>query len=336
MAELMNAICITPNEGVRLEKVQRPETAAPEHLIVKMTASAINPGDKAFISRPLPPGSVTSLYNVYGVSGAGKVIATGDGVPTHFIGKNVMMYRSLKFSEHMIGTWCEYAHVPFLDCVILPDNVNPEEYSGSMVNSITPYAFLKLSEADGHKGIISTAGSSATGIAMVGMSLAYQFPLISIVRNQEGKKKLGELGAKHVVAQDDADFTERLNALSESLQATGVFDGVGGEILNKIIPVLPPNSTIYSYGYLGDAIPLTVHTLTLAAKSISIRPFGNIRTPTVQDPENLANALQEIAKIIHMPHFKTIVGKKFGFAAINDALSFVGKDGEKAILVALH
>lgn len=332
MDEVMKAICLTSPGGVILQDVQKPKKAEPEHLLIKMKACAINPGDKAFISRPLPPGSVTSLYNVYGASGSGTVVAVGVGVPEAYKGKNVAMYRSLKFSENMVGTWCEYSHMHFLDCVILPDDANPEDYSGSLVNIITPYAFLKQISNEGHKGIISTAGTSATGIAMVGICLAYNFPLISIVRNEDGKKELEELGAKNVVVQDDSNFKIHLNEISQKLEVTAIFDGVGGEVLNKIIDVIPNNATIYSYGYLGNDTPLTVYTQTLTAKGITIKPFGNIRTQTVQDPQNLEKALKDIGGLIHMPHFKTKTGKKFRLKEISDALSFSSKNGAKAVL----
>ncbi len=116
------------------------------------------------------------------------------------------MYRSLSPSEQMVGTWSTYAHMPYLDCVILPDDVRPEEYAGSMVNTITPYAFLKQVIAEGHQGIVSTAGTSATGIALVGLCAYFDFPLISIVRTKEGKAALKALGAKNVVVLEDATF----------------------------------------------------------------------------------------------------------------------------------
>ena len=149
----MNALCLIPNEGIKRQQVRQPETAKPGHVLIKMEACAINPGDKAFINRPLPAGSVLSLYNIYGVSGAGRVIAAGDGVPDIYKGKMVSMYRSLRFSEDMIGTWCEYAHMHYLDCIILPDDARPEEYAGSVVNAITPYAFFQQVSAEGHREI---------------------------------------------------------------------------------------------------------------------------------------------------------------------------------------
>ena len=333
MDKLMNALCLIPDAGVKLQKVKQPESAKPGHLLIKMEACAINPGDKAFINRPLPFGSVLSLYDVYGVSGAGTVITMGDGVPQAYKGKKVSMYRSLKSSDYMIGTWCEYAHMHYLDCVILPDDARPEEYAGSLVNIITPFAFLQQVSADGHKGIISTAGTSATGIAMLGICLAVNFPLVSIVRNEAAKKELAALGATHIAVQTDPSFQQQLQELSKNLSATAVFDGAGGEVLNKIIEVIPNNATIYSYGYLGDATPLIIHTRLLTAKGMTIRPFANFRTETVMNPQLLEKALQDIGAIIHQPHFKTKPGRIFSLPEINDALAFTPVHGEKAILL---
>jgi NADPH2:quinone reductase len=328
----MKAISITPEKGPRQQETPQPEKAAPGHLLIKMTASAINPGDKAFITRPLPPGSVKSLYNIYGASGAGTVIEAGEGVPAAYVNSNVAMYRSLHYSDKMVGTWSQYTHMHWLDCVILPPGEDPNAWSGSLVNIITPYSFIRQTQSEGHKGILSTAGNSATGIAMIGMSIAYQFPLISIARNQQSKQKLQALGATHVLAEDDPNFTPQLKEMAAALETTAIFDGVGGSILNKLIDPMPVNSTIYSYGYLGDDIPFTAHTRALSTKNISFHPFANIRTQTVTNPQNLENALAAIARIIHMPHFKTKPGKTFNLASIAEALAFEDNTGAKAIL----
>lgn len=328
----MKVISLATKNSVQLKDVPQPGKAAPEHLIIKMEACGINAGDKAFIAGAFPPGSIpVSGFDVCGVSGVGTVIETGEGVPHAYKGKKVTVYRSLKFSENIIGTWSEYAQLHYLHCVILPGNVKAEEYSGSLVNIITPYAFLKQTEQEGHKGIICTAGNSATGIAMLGICLAKNFPLISIVRNEEGKKELEQLGAKNILVQSNVDFKQQLNQLSQELKATAVFDGVGGEILNTIIDVLPFGSTIYAYGYLGGQTSFSFHT-SILMKGITIKGFANFRTQTVQNPHSLEAALEDISSIIDMPHFKTKTGKKFSFEEINDALVFSSSTGGRAVL----
>jgi len=327
----MKAIVLL-DDILTVQNVKKPTTAEPGHLIIKMNSSAINSGDKFFLKHSTPPGVVKSLYDIKGVSGAGEVLQTGEGVPNEYIGKNVTFYRQLRFSESAVGSWCEYAHVPFLDCAILRNGADPAEYSGSMVNIITPLAFLRQIINEGHKGIISTAGNSATGIALLGFCLTYNFPLISIVRTEEGRKELESLGAKNIVIQSDSDFNAQLTDMAQALNATAIFDGVGGDILNKILSLIPRNSVIYSYGYIGDAVPFAFHTSTLALKNIIIRPFSNFNTETVKNPENLAKAVKEISGLLHLPHFKTKTGKRFRLEEIEDALTYNGGNGKKAVL----
>lgn len=329
----MKAICLTRSRKLKLDHVSSPQKAASGHLIIEMKACGINSGDKAFIAGAFAPGTIpVSRYDICGVSGSGKVVEIGDGVPQRFKGKNVAIYKSLKFSDHIVGTWSEYAHMHYHHCVILPDNVSLEEYSGSLVNSITPYAFLKQISSEGHKGIICTAGTSATGLAMLGICLENNVPIISIVRSEKAKKQLEELEASHVLDQSDPDFDSRLEELAGQLNATAVFDGVGGDLISRVAEVLPRGSSIYAYGFLGGDKPLCLHTSVVLMKNLTIKGFGNFTSETVQNPKKLEVALNDLGKIIARPYFKTKVGKTFRLEEINEAMEFSSPDGNKAVI----
>ena len=329
----MKAICLTPDRSLTLKNVPMLKNAEPGHMIIRMKACAINSGDKAFIAGAFPPGFVPeSLDDICGVSGAGEVIEVGDGVPRKYIGKNVAVYKSLKFSDNIVGTWSEYAQMHYHHCVILPDNVALEEYSGSLVNSITPYAFLKQITKEGHRGVICTAGNSSTGCAMLGICSANDVPIISIVRNEEAKKYLEGLDATNILVQSDKDFDRKLEQLSEKLKTTAVFDGVGGELISRVAKLLPHGSSIYTYGFLGGDQPLSIHTSLVLMKGLTIKGFGNFTSETVQDPTRLEEALTALSEIIGMPHFKTKVGKIFKLEEINDAMQFSSASGGKAVL----
>jgi NADPH:quinone reductase-like Zn-dependent oxidoreductase len=185
----MKAIKIITNKTVEIVDVPKPEKASAEHVIVKMLALGINPGDNAMINGVFPKGTIPeSRYDLAGGSGVGTIVEIGEGVPAEYRGKNVTIYRSLKFDDNIIGTWSEYSHLHYLQCAIIPDHLDAEEYSGSLVNIITPYGFFKQIQEDGHQAIVATAGTSATGRALLGIAQAYDFPIISIVRDEDGKE----------------------------------------------------------------------------------------------------------------------------------------------------
>ena len=333
----MKAICLTKSKKLKLNDVLSPQKASPKHLIIEMKACGINSGDKAFIAGAFAPGSIpVSQHDICGVSGAGKVMEIGKGVPERYKGKNVAIYKSLRFSDHIVGTWSEYAHMHYHHCVILPDNVSMEEYSGSLVNSITPYAFLKQISSEGHKGIICTAGTAATGLAMLGICLANNVPIISIVRSEKAKKQLEELDAPHVLDQSDPDFDSRFEELSIQLNATAVFDGVGGDLISRVAKVLPRGSSVYAYGFLGGNKPLRIHTRFVLMKNLTIKGFGNFTSETVQDPEKIETALNNLGKTINRPYFKTKVGKTFKLEEIDKAMKYSSVDGGKAVISPLQ
>jgi NADPH2:quinone reductase len=329
----MKAICTTPGRDLEVHEVPAPDKPVAEHMLIKMDASAINPGDIAFLKRA-PLGQVpTSLYDIWGVSGGGTVIAVGEEVPMSRLGKKVSVYRSLINAGETIGSWCEIAQMHHLTCVTLPDDVDPIDYSGSLVNSITPYAFWKQAQQDQHRGVLVTAGTSATGIAMLGIALAYNVPIVSIVRDTTGWQELTALGAKNVLVQTDPNFDQDLGAVAEEKKTTAIFDGVGGDLLNRIMPLVAYGSTVYAYGYLGGRAPVSFHSSMLMAKSLTIRNFSNFGSQTVQDRQKLRAALDDLADIIAMPHFKTKRGESFGYDRIEYALKYSETNHGKAILM---
>jgi NADPH:quinone reductase-like Zn-dependent oxidoreductase len=330
---MMKAICTTTARELEVRELPIPGAPAPEHLIIKMDACGINPGDITFLKRVMPRKVATSLYDVWGVSGAGTVIAAGVGAASKYIGKKVAVYRSLVTTDHTIGTWCETAQMHSSSCVILPDTADTIDYCASLVNVITPFAFWKQAQQEKHRGILVTAGSSATGIAMLGIALAYDIPIVSIVRNTAAKAELMSLGAKNILMQSEPDFERTLATALEENNITAVFDGVGGSLVERIIPHVVRGTTIYCYGYLGGETPVLLPTSTLMVKNMTIKSFSNFGSPTVQDRTLLADALDEISKIIFMDHFKTKKGESFAFDDIAQATKSLGILHGKPILM---
>ncbi|WP_159445132.1 zinc-binding dehydrogenase [Filimonas lacunae] len=316
-----------------VKDVPQPGSPVKGHLVVKMQAMGVNGGDVLDISGAMPQGFFPkSRHNIAGVSGVGTVVETGEGVPDGYKGKNVTVYRSLLFSDDIIGTWSEYVQLHYLHCVILPDTVNPRDYAGSLVNNITAFAFLQQVKAEGHKGIIATAANSATGLSMLGVCQAYGVPLIMLARNEVAREELKSLGAKHVLVQNSPGYQQNLQQAAQELQTTAVFDGVGGAALNSVMEVLPAGTSVYSYGYLGGGEPLNFHTRVLM-KGITLKGFSNFRTATVKEPLLLEQALSELGKIIGNPHFATKAGMQFRFSQIEEAFAFATSGKGKAILI---
>jgi NADPH:quinone reductase len=329
----VKAICVTPSRELEVRDIPLPQEPQPGHILVDMDASAINHGDKAFLSRPLVGGKYLAAgrYDVWGASGSGKVIAVGEGVPVDYAGKQVAIYRSLDRSPDSIGLWCERSHVPYTACLILPDHVRARDYCGSLVNVMTAYAFLDQIAAEGHKGVIVTAGNSATGHALASLARRRSVPAIFLVRSEAARASLQQHGVEHVIVTAEEDFQSKLGALAAELEANAVFDGVGGDLLSSILPVLPMNSTIYIYGFLGATVPVSLPTALLMMKNLTIKRFSNFESETVKDQRKLMAAFRQLEAWIDDPMFATDIGKEFGFDQIDQAMAYESKPGAKAV-----
>jgi NADPH:quinone reductase-like Zn-dependent oxidoreductase len=270
---------------------------------------------------------------VWGVSAAGTGVAVGTRVSSALIGRRVAVYRSLVPSEDVTGCWSELAEVPARGCLPLPDAENALDYCGSLVNLVTPYSFWQSAKGR-HKGVLVTAGNSATGIAMLGFARAYDVPVVMVARSEARKEALLALGAAEVVVEGSPSFEDSLSRTLERMGPTAVFDGIGGSLASRIAPSLPRDSTFFCYGALDTTHPLTIPSRLLMTKSLTICPFANFRTPTVANPDALALALTEIARLLGDPHFKTKRGKTFRFEEANDAVLWKSDDGSKAVFTA--
>ncbi|MBO9195936.1 zinc-binding dehydrogenase [Rhizobium sp. 16-449-1b] len=329
----MKAVCVAENRQLEVREVPTPTTPPSGHILVDIVAAAINHGDKFFLSRPgTTSGLNTSLYHIWGASASGRVRSIGSAVPAEFAGRNVAIYRSLTPSQHTVGLWSEQAVVPYTSALLLPEHVSVEDYCGSLVNGMTGYAFLEEMLSEGHKGVIVTAGASATGLAIAAIARSKNIPLIALVRSEKSREELRRFGVEHVIETYTDGFESRFETLAEKLGTTAVFDGIGGEIISRIAPHLPVNSTVSFYGVIGGATNVSVASSLFITSNITMRRFSNFNSTTVKDPHKLRSALTSLVGIIADPMFRTRLGKTFSLDQIAEAIAYEAKPGAKAIL----
>ncbi|MFT4436427.1 zinc-binding dehydrogenase [Caballeronia sp. 15715] len=331
----MKAICVTAPRDLEVREVPTPTEAAAGHVLIEMAGSAINHGDKTFLKQPALLGVAlpTVRHDVWGASGAGTVIAVGDGVPSRYAGRQVAIYRSLGRSAESIGLWSERAQMPYTNCLILPDHVSALDYSGSLVNVMTAYAFIDEIIAAGHRGILVTAGNSATGNAIAALARERGLPAAFLVRTDAARDALHAAGIEHVIVTHEG-FTATLAELSAKLGATAVFDGVGGRLLSDVATALPVNSTIWCYGFLDAASPVSFPSALVMMKNLVIRRFSNFDSATVKDRGRLGAALRALEPVIEDRLYRTRIGETFVYEQIDAAMTYEGRDGTKAILTA--
>jgi NADPH2:quinone reductase len=328
----VKAICVTPDRVLELREIPTPTEPPPGYLLVDIEACAINHGDKTFLKSPQVAGGKLDarVHDVWGASASGRVVAVGPGVPLAYAGSQVAIYRGLQRDLPVLGLWCERAQVPYRTCLPLSQHLSTKEYSGSLVNVMTAYAFLEQAVAEGHAGVIATAGNSATGLALAALARRRRIPAIFLVRTPAARAELQRRGIEHVIVNQEGG---ELADLAARLGATAVFDGVGGALVTSIAPTLAINSTIYIYGLLAAAAPISLPSVLFMMKNLTLKRFSNFESSTVRDPEKLDAALLDLQSYIDDPLFKTRVGEEFRLDQFDDAMSYETVPGAKAVFV---
>jgi NADPH:quinone reductase-like Zn-dependent oxidoreductase len=155
-------------------------------------------------------------------------------------------------------------------------------------------------------------------------------PAILLVRSTLACENLVRHGVKHVVVTTTEGFEGELGALAAKLGTTAVFNGVGGGVLSRILPSVPMNSAVYVYGFLGGATPISLPTMLLVGKKLTLRRPANLESATVRDPQRLAAATNDIESVIDDPLFRTGIGKEFTFDQIDRAVTYESMSGSRA------
>jgi NADPH:quinone reductase len=329
----MKAICVDEKRNLQLRDVPAPSEAAAGYVTVQIGAAAINHGDKTFLKLPDAAGGMrgTRLHNIWGASAAGIVLEIGEGVPPHYLGRKVAIYRSLQPEKPFIGTWCEIAQLPYLACLPLPDDAEVSDYSGSLVNVATAYAFVEKAVAEGYRGIVITAGNSATGRALAVLAKRRGIATISIVRSEKSRAGLVRNGGENVLVSDDPDFMSSFENVARELDATAVFDGLGGMFIGALLSALPMRSTIFFYGFLSGIENVAFNSSIFMMKDLTMKRFSNFDSATVRDQQHLAAMLRDLENSIDTRSFRTSIGRKFELSEFDAAMTYAG--GGRAILV---
>lgn len=271
LPEIMLAVLLREDDGrLSARHVPLPKPKEGE-VLIKMTSAPINPSDLARIK------SVTEhadrLTFIPGIEGSGRVVAHGSGLlPKLWQGKRVACN---SFSDKS-GTWAEYMVTLASRCVPLPEEISDEQGSMLIVNPMTAVAFFDIARKEGHRAIINTAAASSLGRIVEILSKKNRIPVVHIVRNLKQKTSLINMGAEHVLNSAEKSFSKDLHSLSLSLNATLVFDAIGGKLTRQILLAVPRGSSIVIYGNLsGDQPEIDHRSLVTDNKKVTGFFLGN-------------------------------------------------------------
>jgi NADPH:quinone reductase-like Zn-dependent oxidoreductase len=247
----MKAIVIEQHGGpevLRYQDVPDPQPRAGE-VVIRVRALTVNPGPDVQTreGRFGLPGF--ALPHVGGSDPAGEVVAVGDGVTTHEVGDRVVVYPILwcgecDFCRSGVGenycrrwrlwgaqTWggrAEYARVPAVNLVALPDSVSWEAAATLPISYITTWHGIVdkggLSERD---TLLVMGAAGGCGVAATQIGRLYGARVFTVSGAAWKRARSLELGAEHAFDYHDDGWPAQLRELTDGRGASIVFDNVG-------------------------------------------------------------------------------------------------------------
>jgi NADPH2:quinone reductase len=266
--ETMQAVFLDGPDGRLVVKEVKIPDPGPGDVLVKMSASPVNPSDLARIKDAIAEYDLASY--IPGLEGSGKVVAAGKGIlPSLWIGKRVSC------TPHYLtsGTWSEYMVTRATNCFPVGRKISDEQGSMSIVNPLTALAFFEIAKQNKHKAIINNAAASALGRMIELLGKKHRIPVINVVRNKKQVDMLRQLGSRYVLDSSDPSFIEHFGSVAHELSATLLLDSVCSRQLELMCDALPPDSTILIYGNLSGEEKILFKPRTLILNNINISGF---------------------------------------------------------------
>jgi alcohol dehydrogenase len=213
----MRAVLTTAHGGPEVLELRsdypRPEPAAGE-VLVRVAATAINFHD-VFTRRGMP-GIKIKLPVVVGSDIAGTVDALGAGVPTHWLGKRVLLDPVMRDADRMgmlgetvDGGRAEYCTAALSMLVEIPSKVSFEQAAALPLAYGTAYRMLITRGAlQAGERIMVLGASGGVGVACVQLAHLVGAEVLAFAGSDAKAAKLKELGAMHVANYADRPFLE--------------------------------------------------------------------------------------------------------------------------------
>jgi NADPH2:quinone reductase len=272
-----------PPEALEYEELPRPEPGSGE-ILVRIEAAGVN-----FVDVYHRTGQYEgALPFTPGVEGAGEVAAVGPGVSRFRRGDRVA-YAMQR------GAYAEYAVIPAIKGVVVPDQVDLQRAAAVMLQGMTAHYLTHgtyaLQERD---TALIHAAAGGVGSLLVQMAKLRRARVIGTASTEEKVRRARNLGADEMILYTESDFEEEIERLTNGEGVDVVYDGVGKTTFWKGLNCLKERGTMVLFGQAsGPVAPIDPQTLKEKGSLYLTRPSLRHYASAREELERRAEALFE-------------------------------------------
>lgn len=278
----------TDNLKLSDTKINEPKESEVQ---VKVLARPINPSDEMFIKgvyRQKP-----ELPQIAGLEGAGIIEKVGKNLSNSLVGQHIAFRAK--------GTWADKINISSDSFRIVPKEIPFEIACQLTLNSFTAFALLELSNLVADEWLLLTAANSSVSKQIIQLAKAKNIKVIALVRKDEYKNELFNLGADNVLNSDIENIEDRVMDITKD-GANAILDSVGGILGSIMIKVAAPIGKIIIYGRLSPDETSFAYG-TVIYKNLKIEGFGIDHWLSNKSKDELNLIWQELTIAIKK-HFK--------------------------------
>jgi trans-2-enoyl-CoA reductase len=308
-----------PSEVVQLDDISPADPAAGE-VRVRMLYAPVNPADLNMLEGKY--GEARPLPDVPGNEGCGRVVSTGAGIDTSWVGRLVLVDRE---------AWREEGNWPVDSLIPVPANLEAREACVLRVNPPTAWRLLH-DFADLRPGdwIVQNAATSAVGRAVIEIARHAGWKSLNVVRNPESADALRALGADAVVV-DGPELAAEASSLVGGARPRLGLNAVGGAAATRVAGLLAPGGTLVTYGAMSKEA-LKIPNGFLIFRDLAFRGFWLTRWLRQTSSVERDAMFGEIFRLAAAGCFAPRVAAEFPLREAAAAVARAAEGGGKVLL----
>ncbi len=315
----MKALNVTetgdPIVVIKLIDVEEP-VLEPDNVIVELIAAPINPSDILQIQGLYP--TKKTFPAILGNEGVGKIVQIGGNVTHVKVGDNVLLPLGS-------NTWQSQLVIPARKVFPLP-KADILQLSMIGINPPTAYAmiteFVQLGSDD---WIVQNAANSAVGRYVIELSKIMGYKTINIVRREELKSELSQLGADIVVVDGPNVVREIRDKIGKGKIKLGL-DAVAGEATDKISQILSRKGLIITYGALSLE-NMQLNMAIMMRKDLTLKTYWLSHWLQETPKIKIANTYQKLIAMIANGQLQAEIDSTYPLESFKDAFKRAMKEG---------
>lgn len=281
-----------------------PQAGAGEVLIRVIAAGVNRPDCLQREGNYAPPPGTTDIP---GLEVSGEIVAVGESPGEWKTGDTVAALVAG-------GGYAEYVNAPALQCLPIPDGLNPVEAAALPETFFTVWTnvFERAGLSEGESFLVH-GGSSGIGTTAIQIASRLGARVITTAGSDEKCQACLDLGAERAINYKNEDFVEAAREFGGGNGVNVILDMVGGDYLPRNIKALAPDGRHVNIAFLrGSKVELNFMPVMLKRLTLT---GSTLRPQSVERKGEIARQLRDkVWPLISKGEIKPVIHATFPMA----------------------